>query len=267
MTPEELGDALAEAVAHAVREGDLPPGGRSGPPGGATFRPTDERAPGVVSDWVTPVAQRWAPMLGMEPHEVARALARGLGRHRGIESVEVAPSGLVLLTLTPQGRGAVVDAVLGEPDAWALPADRREPPSDEAPGARPAGDPVRRAQTAHARLCRLVRNAEAVGVEVRGARGRDELLQVAERRLLVGLADLPRRLAAPSADSRAAVSRLAGLSELTRLTDDWRAPVRPAVVGAPIEPVHGARLGLARAARLVLRNGLWRLGAPAPERM
>ncbi len=256
MTPVELGDALADAAALAVREGGLPTAARSGPPPGTRFRPTDHRSPGALSDWVTPVALRWAPALGMQPRELARELARGLGRDPRVEAVEVAPSGLLLITLTAPARGAVVDAVLTAPAAWALASGSREPPA-ELPGARSPGDPVRQAQVAHARLCRLVRNAEALGVEVRGTRGREELVEVSERRLLVALADLPQRTDALGD----------AVTDLARLAEDWRAPVHPQVVGASVERVHGARLGLATAARVVLRNGLWRLGAGAPERM
>ncbi|MEO7753325.1 MAG: DALR anticodon-binding domain-containing protein [Terracoccus sp.] len=256
MTPVELGDALADAAARAVREGALPMAARTGPPPGTRFRPTEQRSPGSISDWVTPVALRWAPALGVQPRDVARELARSLGLDPRVEAVEVAPSGLLLITLTALARGAVVDAVLAAPDAWALGPGWREPPTEPA-GARPPDDPVRQAQVAHARLCRLVRNAEALGVQVRGSRGREDLVEVSERRLLVALADLPQRAAAPGD----AVTDLAGLA------DDWRAPVHPQVVGAPVERVHGARLGLATAARVVLRNGLWRLGASAPERM
>jgi arginyl-tRNA synthetase len=38
-------------------------------------------------------------------------------------------------------------------------------------------------------------------------------------------------------------------------------------VGDPVRSVHAARLLLADATRVVLRNGLARLGASAPERM
>ena len=185
---------------------------------------------------------------------MARELARSLGLDPRVEAVEVAPSGLLLITLTALARGAVVDAVLAAPDAWALgPGSARA--ADRAGRARSPGDPVRQAQVAHARLCRLVRNAEALGVQVRGSRGREALVEVSERRLLVALADLPQRAAAPGD----------AVTDLARLADDWRAPVHPQVVGASVERVHGARLGLATAARVVLRNGLWRLGA-APRR-
>ena len=43
--------------------------------------------------------------------------------------------------------------------------------------------------------------------------------------------------------------------------------MRPTVVGASVERVHGARMALADTVRIVLRNGLARLGAAAPERM
>ena len=57
------------------------------------------------------------------------------------------------------------------------------------------------------------------------------------------------------------------LDRLGRLADAWDHPTRPTVVGSSPEHVHGARMALADTVRIVLRNGLARLGAAAPERM
>jgi arginyl-tRNA synthetase len=57
------------------------------------------------------------------------------------------------------------------------------------------------------------------------------------------------------------------VTDLADLADGWDHPLRPAVVGEPVRSVHAARLLLADAVRVVLRNGLARLGAAAPERM
>jgi arginyl-tRNA synthetase len=138
------------------------------------------------------------------------------------------------------------------------------PVPPEPPGSRPPGDPVLGAQLAHARLCRLIRNAEAAGVERRASARVERLTHVAERHLLVALADLPQRLDTHVGDP---AQQRRAVTDLADLADGWDHPLRPVVVGEPVRSVHGARLLLADAVRVVLRNGLARLGASAPERM
>lgn len=264
MTPEQLRALLEQVVAQAAAAGDLPEAATEGPPEGVLFRPTDPRNAGVVADWVTPVAQRWSSRLGLEPRELARVLAQGLTLEKPVAAVEVAPSGLIAITLEDFARADIVPIVLEEQDHYALAAGKRYRETTEVPGARTAGDPVRAAQLAHARLCRIVRNAEAVGVERRPSARLAELTHVSERRLLVALADLPQRLETHTGDP---VQQQRAVTDLGALADTWDHPVRPELVGSRPHAVHGARLLLADATRIVLRNGLSRLGAAAPERM
>jgi arginyl-tRNA synthetase len=255
MTPEQLRALLAEVAAQAARTGELPDEAEAGPPQGALFRPTDARAAGVVADWVTPVAQRWAPELDLAPRVLARALAQRLSEQRPVAAVEVAPSGLIALTLEDETRSAIIDVVRDAPDTYACPRGTEYVEVVERPGERDPEDPVRGAQLAHARAC---------GVQIRPSSRLGALTHVSERRLLVALADLPERLERQRGD---AAQQRRAVTELGALADDWTHPTRPATVDAPIEPVMGARLALADAARIVLRNGLCRLGAAAPERM
>jgi arginyl-tRNA synthetase len=264
MTPEQLRALLEQVAAQAASSGELPGAAASGPPAGAIFRPTDTRAAGVVADWVTPVAQRWAPGLGLGPRDLARVLAQGLTLEKAVAAVEVAPSGLFALTLEDGARSAIIPHVLEHRDDYALADGVVLPAPAEAPGSRAPGDPVLCAQLAHARLCRLIRNAEAAGVERRDSARVERLTHVIERHLLVALADLPQRLATHAGDE---VQQRRAVTDLADLADAWDHPLRPAVVDEPVRSVHGARLMLADAARVVLRNGLARLGAPAPERM
>ncbi|MBB2985404.1 DALR anticodon-binding domain-containing protein [Terracoccus luteus] len=272
MTPERLRALLDDVAAEAVAQDRLPAEAADGAPAGPLFRPVLPRGEGEVADWVTPVAQRWSRALSLTPRELARVLAAGLVARPEVAAVEVAPSGLVTLTVTDEARGQVVAAVLADPTGYArgMPSGA-VPPAASPPGSPPTSTPdpsvsdrLAPARRAHARLRRLVRNAEAVGVYQRGQGARDRLADVAERLLLVALADLPQRLAAHEGD-RARQER--ALLDLAGLADAWHLPLRPRTVDDPDERVHGVRLGLARAASLVLRNGLHRLGADAPERM
>jgi arginyl-tRNA synthetase len=264
MTPEQLRALLCGVATRAARTGELPDEAEAGPPVGPLFRPTDPRAAGVVADWVTPVAQRWGPRLDLAPRDLARVLARGLTEQRPVSAVEVAPTGLIAITLEDADRAAIIEVVRREADTYACPHGTAHVDRTERPGERGPRDPLRGVQLSHARLCRLVRNAEAAGVQVRPSTRLETLTHVTERHLLVALADLPQRLEHHRGDPAAQVRALV---ELGRLADEWDHPTRPLAVGAPVEPVHGARLALADAARVVLRNGLGRLAAAAPERM
>ncbi|MCU1536168.1 MAG: anticodon binding domain protein [Humibacillus sp.] len=266
MTPEQLQHLLLAAVSRASSSGALPVGAAVAFPVGPLLRPTTPRPSGVVADWVTPVAQRWSAALGGEPRarSLARTLADGLLEERDLATVEVTPTGLLALTLVPASRARIVEVVLDAPESYAALPGRRHRAVLERAGWCPLDDPLRSVQLAHARLCRLVRNAAAVGVE-RGPRSRlGDLHRATERPLLVAVADLPQRLAAHAGDEAAARRALV---ELAVLAEAWQEPTRPLVRGADPDPEHGARVLLADAVRLVLRNGLARLGAAAPERM
>lgn len=265
MTPEELRRLLAKVAAMGARVGALPDEAEAGPPAGPIFRPVDPRAAGVVADWITPVASRWGPQLGLEPRDLATTLAEGLAQRRRVAVVEVSPTGLLAITLSDAARARIIETVLAEADTYGVPLGRslRIPP-EERPASRARDDPLVPVQLAHARMCRLIRNAEAVGVQMRSRDRRDELNHVSERVLLVALADHPQRMAKHLGDEQ---QQVRAMTELAALADAWTHPVRPLQVGPPVGSIHGARLALATATRIVLRNGLAQLGAAAPERM
>jgi arginyl-tRNA synthetase len=246
--------------------GELPTGAEVALPAGLLFRPASPRRSGVVADWVTPVAQRWAAELGQPSRApaLARALAPGLFDQDDVATVEVAPSGLLALTLENPSRARVVEVVRSDPETYAVGEGGRHRPVLERAGWRRLDDPLRPVQLAHARLCRLLRNGEALGVRPGGEDRLAELHHVDERHLLVALADLPQRLDAHAGDLSASGRAVA---EVASLADRWHQPTAPTRRGDDAEPVHGVRLLLADAARIVLRNGLGRLGAAAPERM
>ncbi|MDV3222197.1 DALR anticodon-binding domain-containing protein [Intrasporangium sp.] len=268
MTPEELRRLLEQVAATAARVGELPDEAEAGPPAGPIFRPADQRSAGVVADWVTPVAQRWAPQLDLEPLELGRVLAQRLVDHDAIGAVEVAPTGLLSITLADVGRSAIIEEILDHAATYALPngwsaLDVRRPGADL-----PAwldDDPVLRpAQLAHARLRRLIRNARTAGVEMRPTDRREDLGHVAERLLLVALADFPQRMDRHEGDR---AQQVRAVTDLAGLADAWNQPTRPLDTDDRVTGIHGARLALASATAVVLRNGLARLGATAPERM
>lgn len=256
---------LAKVAALAARVGALPDEAEAGPPAGPIFRPVDPRAAGVVADWITPVASRWGPQLGLEPRELATTLAQGLAERRRVAVVEVSPTGLLAITLSDAARARIIETVLAQADTYGLPPGRslRIPP-EQPSASRPSDDPLAPVQLAHARMCRLIRNAEAVGVRMRSRDRRDELNHVSERVLLVALADHPQRMAKHQGDEHQLVR---AMTDLAALADAWTHPLRPAQVGQQVGSIHGARLALATATRIVLRNGLAQLGAVAPERM
>lgn len=266
MTPEQLRDLLVAVAARAADIGALPEGAEAGPPPGRLFHPVDPRSAGVVADWVTPVAQRWVRLLDTDlpPRALASTLAQGLSEQREVAAVEVAPSGLIAITLDDAARSGIIPLVQSTPDTYAVRPGGRYRPVLERPGWRALDDPLRAVQLSHARLCRLLRNAAAAGVQQRPNDRLELLSHVAERHLLVAVADLPQRLDAHDRDEQGSTRALV---DLGRLADAWDHPTRPTVVGASVERVHGARMALADTVRIVLRNGLARLGAAAPERM
>ena len=264
MTPEQLRDLLASAVARASAGSGLPASGALTVHTQPIFRPATPRRSGVVADWVTPVAHRWAGELS-EPSRapaLARTLAPFLLEHRDIAAVEVAPSGLIAITLEDASRARIVEVVRAAPQTYAAARGERRREVVERAGWCRLDDPLRPVLLAHARLCRLLRNGAALGVQLGPEDRLGVLNHVDERHLLVAVADLPQRL-----DTHAESPSRRALGELASLADGWQHPTRPTRRGEGVDPVHGVRLLLADAVRIVLRNGLARLGAAAPERM
>jgi arginyl-tRNA synthetase len=131
-------------------------------------------------------------------------------------------------------------------------------------------NPVYYVQYAHARSCRMMENAAAVGMVSPGA-AYDPALLVHELdgRLLRALAEFP-RVVASAAELREPhrVSRY--LEDTAAVFNKWydTKECRMLPVGdEPVTPTNEARLVLVQAVRTVLANGLALLGVSAPERM
>jgi arginyl-tRNA synthetase len=125
-------------------------------------------------------------------------------------------------------------------------------------------NPVYYIQMAHARISGIFRVG---GIDAAGISAADVdlgvLAEETERELAMELLDFPRLVAGAAAAREP--HRVAGyLLETARLVHNWYHKYR--VLEAP-QGVKEARLVLARAAQLVLRNGLAMLGIGAPERM
>ena len=125
-------------------------------------------------------------------------------------------------------------------------------------------NPVYRIQMAHARMCGIFRVGE-IDMNAFPASGVDlsPLTEPAEQELIKALLDYPAMLA--GAAEALEPHRVASyLLDTASLAHGWYH--RHHVLGEP-EPIMNARLVLARAAQVVLRNGLAVLGITAPERM
>jgi len=124
-------------------------------------------------------------------------------------------------------------------------------------------NPVFYVQMAHARMSGIFRVAEvepdSVGADVE----LDALPAAEDRELLKKLTAFP-DIVARAAREREPHRVTGYLEELARLSHGWYHKCR--VLGEP-PAVERARLALARAARIVLANGLTLLGLTAPDRM
>ena len=125
-------------------------------------------------------------------------------------------------------------------------------------------NPVYYIQMAHARMSGIFRVG---GIDPASISGADvdyaTLGEESERNLVAALLDFPRLLAGAN-EAREPQRVAAYLHDTARLAHNWYHKVR--VLEAP-DGVREARLALARAAQIVLRNGLTILGISAPERM
>jgi len=124
-------------------------------------------------------------------------------------------------------------------------------------------NPVFYVQMAHARMSGIFRVADLDPSAASGAVSLEALPAAQDLELVKAL------IAFPEAVERAAAGRephrvTSYLEDLARLVHGWYHHCR--VLGEPAE-VERARLALARAARIVLRNGLSILGLTAPDRM
>jgi arginyl-tRNA synthetase len=166
----------------------------------------------------------------------------------------------------------LIDAVGSDAARYALARASTDSPIDldvDLLTSQTAANPVFYVQYAYARLSALQRNAAEAGISRGTPDDFDGALLTHERESdLVGvLGEFP-RVVASAADLRE-VHRVARyLEQLARAYHRWYDTCR--ILPYRDEPVTGvniARLWLAEAARIVLRNGLALLGVSAPERM
>jgi arginyl-tRNA synthetase len=133
-------------------------------------------------------------------------------------------------------------------------------------------NPVYYVQYAHARTCRMVENADDLGMSLDDAVAAfDPALLAHEREgdLLRALAEFPRVVSA-AAELRAPHRVARYLEDLAAVFNKWydTRECRMLPQGdEPVAPINRARLVLTVAARTVLANGLGLLGVSAPERM
>ena len=125
-------------------------------------------------------------------------------------------------------------------------------------------NPVYYIQMAHARVCGIFRVGELDPASITGAAvDYTALAQDDERELVKALLGFPALVTA--ATRTRSPHLVAGyLLDTARLVHTWYH--KHHVLGEP-EPVRAARLALARASQIVMRNGLALLGISAPERM
>ncbi|MFN2601974.1 MAG: arginine--tRNA ligase [Gemmatimonadaceae bacterium] len=125
-------------------------------------------------------------------------------------------------------------------------------------------NPVYYVQMAHARMCGIFRVGE-ISRDSFSAEGVDlgVLREPEEQQLIKTLVDFP-TIVAGAAEALEPQRLVTYLTEVARLTHLWYH--KHHVLGQPQE-IMQARLALARAAEIVIRNALTILGVTAPERM
>jgi arginyl-tRNA synthetase len=124
-------------------------------------------------------------------------------------------------------------------------------------------NPVFYLQYAHARICSIMRKAEETGLSTGGAADLTLLEHPSEQALIKSMMDLPAsiELAAQLREPHRLANYLRDVAvAFTQFYGNCR------IIGEDTDLAE-ARLALAHAARLVLRNGLSVLGLSAPERM
>jgi arginyl-tRNA synthetase len=130
-------------------------------------------------------------------------------------------------------------------------------------------NPVYYVQYGHARTCRMMENAAALGMSVPETIDSSLLSHAREGELLRALAEFP-RVVAGAAELRQPHRVARYLEDTTAVFNKWydTRECRMLPKGEePVAPINEARLLLTVAARTVLANGLDLLGVSAPERM
>jgi len=132
-------------------------------------------------------------------------------------------------------------------------------------------NPVFKVQYAHARMCSIFRKAGVERDAVTGAADVSRLVHASEQDLIKQLAQFP-EVVARAADARSPHMICDFLETTAGMVNSWYHagnPSRNPELAVLVEDaaLRDARLALARAVQIVLRNGLELLGLSAPERM
>jgi arginyl-tRNA synthetase len=132
-------------------------------------------------------------------------------------------------------------------------------------------NPVYKVQYAHARMCSIFRRADVAAHQITGRAELALLADQTEQDLIKQLVQFP-EVVARAADARAPHMVCDYLEATAGLVNSWyhagnpsRNPGLAVLVAEP--SLREARLALARAVQIVLRNGLELLGLHAPEQM
>jgi arginyl-tRNA synthetase len=252
VSPGELSSAVIAAVRDAVADGDI-------------SVPVPERVAveaTATGDYATPLPLRLARAAGRSAPEVAAVLAKRLARRPGVRAARATGPGFLTITMdTPLT--ARIDETYGvtampenlpRPDSW---PDR--PLTFDNPGFR--------VRFAYARASGVRRHAADLGLHEPHETRPTPLEEPRERLLLALLADFPYR--AEQAARRRDPSPFT--RHLERIADAYHdvhehCPALPKG-DEPVGELHIARLGLARAVRIVLGNGLRMLGEMPDDRL
>jgi arginyl-tRNA synthetase len=132
-------------------------------------------------------------------------------------------------------------------------------------------NPVYKVQYAHARMCSIFRRADRAREDVGPDVDTSALVEPAEQELIKQLEQFP-EVVARAADARSPHMVCEYLEATANMVNSWyhagnpsRNPELAVLVQDPA--LRTARLALARAVQIVLRNGLELLGLHAPEQM
>lgn len=242
VSPGELSSAVIAAVRDAVADGEF------SVPVPTTVR---LRATGA-GDYATPLPLRLARAAGRDAADIAERLAERLSTSTEMTARATGPGFLTVTVGTPLT--ARIDAAYGVvtiPRAtWPV-----RPMTFENPGFR--------VRFAYARACGVGRHAADLGLR----ETHESLHDPRERRLLTLLADFPGRAeqAARRHDPRPFTRHLELIADAYHDVHE-RCPALPKG-DEPAGERHFARLGLARAVRIVVGNGLRMLGETPDDRL
>lgn len=114
MTPEQLSQAISEAVAALVSEGKISSVGETGPV--VVERPKNREH----GDWATNIAMQLAKKLSMQPRDLAELLAEKLKQVTGVEQVSVAGPGFINLFVSDAAAGALAKEIVDAGSGYGL---------------------------------------------------------------------------------------------------------------------------------------------------